>query len=296
MDHKALADVLGVLVVGEALVDVVGRDDGEPAEHPGGSPLNVAVGLARLGVASTLATQLGDDGYGDLVHEHLLASDVEIDDLSPTPERTSTAVAALGIDGAAVYEFDLTWNPDSLPDPDGFAALHVGSLGSVLAPGARLVTQIVARAHAVGVPVSFDANVRLTVEPDAARWREVFDTLAPAATVLRMSQDDVDVLFPGHGATALAAELASERRLVAITQGPDGAVLAAADHVVAVEAPSVDVVDTIGAGDSFTAALLAGLATRGWATASTLSADDLRDLGTQAAHAAALTCTRPGAT
>jgi len=286
---------MSVLVVGEALVDVVRHDHGDTVEHPGGSPFNVAVGLARLGVLTTLAAQLADDAHGDLLHEHLLASDVELDDLSPTPERTSTAAATLAADGTAHYDFDLVWKPDSLPDPDAFSALHVGSLGTILMPGSRLVAQIVARAHAVGVPVSFDANVRLTVEPDVARWRQVFDTLAPLATVLRMSDDDASVLFPGRDVGDVAAELATEQRLVAITRGGDGAVLATATHVVEIGAPAVDVVDTIGAGDSFTAALLAGLAARGWPTASDLRADDLTMLGDYAARAAAITCSRPGA-
>ncbi len=154
------------LIVGEALVDVVQRPGAEPEPHAGGSPFNVAVGLARLDVPTHLAAQLADDAYGDLLRDRLYESDVVLDALEPAPARTSSARATLAEDGSATYEFDLTWDPAALPDPGAFEVVHVGSLGTSLEPGAALVADLVVMADALGVPVSFDPNIRLTVEPD----------------------------------------------------------------------------------------------------------------------------------
>jgi len=279
-----------VLVVGEALVDVV---DGMP--RPGGSPLNVAVGLARLGVATRLAAQLGSDAYGDLLRHHLTESGVELEPLEPAPARTSSAAAVLAEDGSASYVFDLTWDPAILPDPARFDAVHVGSLGTSITPGANLVADLVITADALGIPVSYDANVRLTVEPEPAVWRGVFETIAPYVSLLKMSEEDASALFPGIAPADLATRLAAERGIVAITCGGEGAHIAAGGHVAYVPPADVRVVDTIGAGDSFMAAMLAWCATYSWPTAGELDHTELVDLGMYASSAAAITCSRAGA-
>ena len=124
------------VVVGEALVDIVQPVDEEPTHAPGGSPMNVAVGLARLDVPTVLVTELGDDPYGVQVADHIRESGVELAEGSVRPgHRTSTATARLGHDRAATYDFDLTWGLERQQLPDGVSGLHVGSLGAVLAPG-----------------------------------------------------------------------------------------------------------------------------------------------------------------
>ena len=283
------------LIVGEALVDVVLRPGVEPEAHAGGSPFNVAVGLSRLDVPTRLAAQLADDAYGDLLRVHLHESDVVLDGLEPTPVRTSSARATLGDDGSATYEFDLTWDPATLPDPGEFEVVHVGSLGTSLQPGAALVADLVVMADALGVPVSFDPNIRLTVEPDHAVWRRTFDSIAPHASIIKMSDEDAAVLFPGEESGALAQKLAADGALVAITLGGDGAVIANARVVVRIEAPAIAVVDTIGAGDSFMAAMLSWCAAYSWPAAAELDSTELADLGSYATGAAAITCSRPGA-
>jgi fructokinase len=279
-----------VLVVGEALVDVV---DGEP--HAGGSPFNVAVGLARLDVPSLLAAQIGDDSYGALLRSGLAESGVTLSSLEPVPSRTSSARATLAADGSASYDFDLTWDPSALPDPADFDAVHVGSLGTSLAPGAALVADLVMMADAVGVPVSFDPNVRLTVEPDHEVWRSIFAEIAPHASIIKMSDEDASVLFTGEEPHWLAQRLAADGALVAITLGGDGAVVANRQHAVSVAPADLRVVDTIGAGDSFMAAMLSWCATYDWPTAEDLDETELRDLAMYASSAAAITCSRPGA-
>ncbi|MET0448924.1 MAG: carbohydrate kinase [Aeromicrobium sp.] len=284
-----------VLVIGEALVDVVEREGSEPEPHAGGSPFNVAVGLARLDVPAVLAAQIGDDRYGDGLRWHLDDSDVTLSSLEPTPERTSTARATIAADGSASYDFDLTWNPEALPDPAAFDAVHVGSLGTLIEPGAALLTDLVVSADVLGVPVSFDPNIRLTVEPDQATWRRVFDAIAPHASIIKMSDEDAATLFPGEEPAAVAARLAADHGIVAITLGGEGSLIAAGDTLVTVPPADVRVVDTIGAGDSFMAAMLAWCATYDWPSADELDATELRDLAMYASSAAAITCSRPGA-
>src|SRR4051812_22064772 len=161
------------LVVGEALVDIVVPPDGTRTLAPGGSPLNVAVGLARLGVATELVTEIGDDDLGRLLAEHLAGSDVSLGDGSVIEGRpTNTATARLDEHGAASYSFDLRWELSTRPSPTAFDALHVGSLGATLDPGRDSVVQTAQEAARAGLMVSLDPNVRPALTPDrAAVWR-----------------------------------------------------------------------------------------------------------------------------
>lgn len=279
-----------ILVIGEALVDVVG---GEP--HPGGSPFNVAVGLARLECPTVLATQIGNDAHGAQLRQHLAGSGVDLAALNPVPERTSSATATIGAAGSASYEFDLRWDPASMPDPAGFEAVHVGSLGAALMPGAHRVAELIATADAMGIAVSYDPNVRLAVEPDPAFWREVFATVVPYAGILKMSDEDAAVLFPAEAPEDLAKRFAADGKLVAITLSSSGAVVAGGDQLGGADAPSIAVVDTIGAGDSFMAAMLSWCAAYTWPAGHQLDATELADLAEFAVAAAAITCSRPGA-
>ncbi|MCW2842026.1 MAG: carbohydrate kinase [Aeromicrobium sp.] len=284
-----------MLVIGEALVDVVERAGRDPEPHAGGSPFNVAVGLARLDVPTVLAAQVGDDRYGDGLRWHLTDSGVTLAALGPTPERTSTARATLADDGSASYVFDLTWNPGALPDPTGFEAVHVGSLGTLIEPGADLLRQLVTSADALGVPVSFDPNIRLTVEPDDGRWQEVFAAITPHASIIKMSDEDAATLFPGERPADIATRLSADHGIVAITLGGEGSIVAAGGTLVTVPPADVRVVDTIGAGDSFMAAMLSWCATYDWPAAGELDEVELTDLAMYASSAAAITCSRPGA-
>lgn len=311
------------LVVGEALVDIRIDERGAApsvAEHPGGSPLNIAVGMARLGVHTTLAVQIGDDARGDAIARHVAASGVELLRLSPQ-RATSTATATIGPSGAATYDFELAWDPDRLPDPAGFALIHVGSIGAALAPGADRVAELVATAGAAGVPVSLDPNVRPGITPDLDDVRRRCDLLARGATIVKLSDEDAEAVWPGTALSQFARDLAALPgvRLAVVTLGGEGLLLDNGFETVTVTAPSVEVADTIGAGDTVMAALLAALlrhdllapaaASEGRvstpeATSSGGSAHDnppmigvggLEWLGELAVNAAAITCSRPGA-
>lgn len=283
-----------LLVVGESLVDVTATPEGTTS-WPGGSPLNIAVGCARLGVPTVLATQIGDDATGDLVRDHLDRSDIDVRSLPPHRPETSTARAAIDEAGHATYEFDLTWDPSELPAPTDFGCIHVGSIGATLAPGADAVAALAVEASETGVPVTFDPNVRPSITPDMSDVRRRVTALADVATVIKLSDEDADVLFPDV-ADVLAMLVGSSRtRLAVMTCGGRSVLLQSDSARVEVAPPVVDVVDTIGAGDSFMSALIWALTERGRFGGATLDAAELAELGAIAARAAAITCTRAGA-
>ena len=245
-------------VVGEALVDVVVPSTGEQQRAPGGSPLNVAVGLSRLGIDTVLLTELGDDESGRLVVEHLRSSDVALDEGSVVPGRaTSTATATLDEHGAASYAFDVRWTLTPRTLPSGATALHVGSLGTALRPGRDSVLDLVAQAGRAGLLVTLDPNARPTLTPDARQaWRDVLE-VAAAADIVKLSDEDAAFLQPGAPVEQVAADLLGPRtRLVVVTGGGTGAYAVSAAGFAQVHSRAIHVVDTVGAGDSFMAALL----------------------------------------
>jgi fructokinase len=290
-----------VLVAGESLVDVVVGPDGQTLEAaPGGAPLNIAVGLARLGVPTHLLTSFGRDAHGDRLDAHLRDSGVRLQPGSRAAARTSVARALLDADQQATYEFDLAFDPPCPALPADCAAVHVGSLGTVTAPGAEGVLDLAARARAAGLVVSYDPNVRPTVLGDVAdAWQQV-RRLAAGAAVVKLSDQDAAHLLPGWPADAVLDELleGEHTRLAVLTLGAEGLRLATAGQRVEVPAPAVGVVDTVGAGDACMAALLASLRARGRLTVpslDTLGRADLEAVGGVAARVAALTCSRRGA-
>jgi fructokinase len=279
------------VVAGESLVDVMRPVRGEPTLAPGGSPMNIAVGLARLGVPTTLVTELGDDTHGRLITDHLRSAGVELAEGSVhAGARTSTATAHLAADGAASYDFELDWSTPAARLPDGATGLHVGSLGAVLPPGRDVVLGLLDQAQEAGLFVSYDPNVRPPFGPGWATVAQV----SRYADLVKMSDEDLVRLRPEEPAT-LAHELleAGRTSLVVVTRGRAGALAFSRAAHVEVLAPRIEVVDTVGAGDSFMAALVAVLLR--WGTPDRLDAERLRVLLDAAALAAAVTCSRRGA-
>ncbi len=284
-----------VTVVGEALVDLLWRSGAREAHAvPGGSPANVAVGLHRLARPVTLVTAWGDDAPGELVRGHLADTGVAVR-RAPTgpPGRTIVALAYLGQDGAADYDFLASWDPLELNVPEDTAVLHTGSLAVVIEPGATRVLDLCREQRSRGRTVVADLNVRPAVQPDRDDYRAAAGRLAEAVDVLKASDEDLAWLFPGLGVVAAARELlARGPRLVVVTQGADGALSVAGEREVRVSAPAVTVVDTVGAGDSFQSALLDALAERGEPPTEPA---ELAAVLSRCTAAAALTCTRIGA-
>jgi len=277
-----------VLVIGEALVDIVVTGDGS-TEHPGGSPANVALGLARRGRDVDLLTRLGGDPRASMIVRHLERSGVEVLSASFTDRATSLARATLGDDGSARYDFDIDWRvPASLPDqrPD---LVHTGSLAAFLEPGAaQLVTLLDELRPAV---VTLDPNIRPDLLDHAPAVAQ-FEALTARATIVKLSDEDAAWLYPGKTIEAVLSRIRSlGPRLVACTLGADGAVLVAEEAQVRVPAVSVAVADTIGAGDAFMAALIDDYLTESGAS----DRVRLEHIGRRAASAAAITVSRPGA-
>lgn len=295
------------LVVGEALVDVVRGPGGEAlGRHPGGSPANVALGLSRLGHRAELLTWVGEDDDGALVTDHLAASGVRLVPGSTGAARTSTATATLDAAGVATYGFDLDASMpavdlDALAGPEGFDVVHTGSIAAVLAPGASVVEGLLSRTRHRAT-VSYDPNARpaLMGDPDVALAKVL--AYVGTADVVKVSDEDLAWLRPGVDPLDVAGSwLMRGAALVVVTRGEGGAdALGAAGHV-HVDSPPTQVVDTVGAGDSFMSGLLDGLARHGLLGASRRPA--LRAVGTDTvatvlAHAAgiaSITCSRPGA-
>jgi fructokinase len=295
-----------ITVVGESLVDVVFRPGSDAQTvHPGGSPANVAVALSRLGQASALVTQIGADENGALLREYLARNGVEVVLAGPTTVPTSRALAHLDASGAATYQFELSWDVGELRLADGSSALHVGSLGLVLEPGAREVLHLVETVSRLGdVVVSYDPNFRSSVTSDHSQAAATAERVARAAHIMKLSDEDLAFLYPSARPEHLARHLfraeSGMSQLLVVTRGARGAMVATRTSFLSVAAVPVPVVDTVGAGDAFMAALLAGLAEvrllspHGLAKCSARPEVLYRVVG-QAMTAAALTCARAGA-
>lgn len=292
-------------VIGEALVDVVQRE-GEPQRaHVGGSPLNVAVGLARLGHATQFIGRYGQDPYGDLIEGHLRSNAV----LTPWPAdtgRTSVAAARLRPDGSADYDFALDWDLPGLVEAlprllAGTTLVHTGSIATMLDPGAEQVLAAIEHARPAAT-IGFDPNCRPTIITDVARARERAERVAALADVVKASDEDLAWLYPERTLEdAAAAWLGLGPALVVVTRGAEGPWAVCRAGSTAVSGARVDVVDTVGAGDSFMAALLSSVVDRGWDGSgrrdrlARLSVEELAEMLRFATAAARITVSRAGA-
>jgi fructokinase len=297
------------LVCGEALYDVFAADEEADgalrlSARAGGSPFNVAIGLARLGHAAALLTGVSRDQLGERLVRHLAREGVETRYLVRSGRRTTLSLVGLDATGAPSYTFygvgsaDCSLTEADMPRlGDDVVGLHFGSYSIAVAPTADAFAALARRE--AGRLISLDPNVRLSVEPDVAVWHARIGALLPLAGLVKVSMEDLSALAPG----AAAADVARAWRdrgpsLVVVTDGARGAAAWSAAGHVSVPGSAIDVVDTVGAGDAFQAALLAGILDHGVGTRqalSTLSGNAIGDLLAAAGRAAALTCTRRGA-
>jgi fructokinase len=290
------------LVIGEALVDIVVSPDGSVREHVGGSPANVALGLARLGYDVELATHIGPDERGDRVRGHLERDGVRLRDGSITAERTPTATATIDAAGVASYTFDLEWDLPSELGPGTATHVHVGSIATSLRPGAAQVRRIVSEAHRQAT-VSYDPNLRPVLLGPAATEQQGVEELVAVSDVVKASDEDLAWLYPGSSVDDVLWQwAASGPSLVVVTLGSAGARALVRGDLVSVPPRVVDVADTVGAGDSFMAALVSGLLDAGLLGGPdgrlALAAADSAAVGPALARAidvAAITCSRAGA-
>lgn len=295
-----------ITVIGESLVDIISGPHREaPTEaHPGGSPLNVAVGAARLGLATTLVTHYAGDSYGDMIEKHLSVNGVTAIRGGSAP--TSTATATLGPDGGATYAFTISWdiNGAALPALEavqGSRHVHTGSIAAVVAPGdqATLALLAAAREHA---SISYDPNCRPGISPDVDAARAQVERFVTASDIVKASDEDLAWLYPDRTPEqSLSAWLELGPAIVALTRGAAGPVILARRGRVELAAEPIKVADTVGAGDSFMAALISGLdqlsalGAGGRRRLQALTVEELQALAAYANRAAAITCSRPGA-
>ena len=280
-----------VIVIGEALVDVVASAEGA-VEHPGGSPANVAYGLGLLGIRTALLTSIGDDDRGRAIEAHLQRAGVTLLPGSRTPGRTASATATLAADGSATYDFDICWELPPVAPPSLPKVLHTGSIATFLAPGAAAVRALLEQAHRECV-ITYDPNIRPALLGSQAEARTIFEELVPLTDVVKLSDEDARWLYPDLQLEDTAARiLGLGAGLAVVTRGSEGSLLATADLQLVVPAVRSTVADTIGAGDSYMAALIYGLLARG---TDGLAPAVLETLGRTASKAAAITVRRPGA-
>ena len=292
-----------ILVVGEALIDIVGHADGSEERVPGGSPANVALGLGRLGIRTAFLSHLARDVDGASIQRRLAGSGIDVLPASFSAERTPTALVELDGDGDghASYSFAVTWELPPAAEIALPGALHVGSYSAFLVPGAEQVLALASGARAAGKLVTLDPNIRPALIDDPEHVRARFEELAGLADVVKLSDEDASWLYPGDTIEeTLDRILGLGAQLAAITRGRAGAVLATRAGRAEVSAPETRAIDTIGAGDSFMAALIAAVlpvddapGTAGPPRA--LGNAELAEIGGLCAAAAALTVSRRGA-
>ena len=291
-----------VLVVGEALVDIVKAPDGTSTEYAGGSAANVAVALSRLGRPVRFATSFADDARGNLVSEFLSRDGVVLATDPAAVERTSTAEATIGNDGAASYVFDFDWRLNPLLPADARPlVVHTCSLGAVIEPGADTAFEMV-RALRDDATISYDVNARPAVTGTGPEIVVLVERMVAISDLVKASDEDLAALYPGRDLEEAArALLTLGPAAVVVTKGDAGAMWVGQGTTVEVETVKVDVADTIGAGDTFGAAIVDALWERGRLGADRREAlrdlpeDEIAEVLAHAARAAAVTVSRPGA-
>ncbi|MGW2722245.1 carbohydrate kinase family protein [Streptomyces sp. NPDC001492] len=291
-----------IVVAGEALIDLVPQGTGALAGLKpalGGGPYNTAVALGRLGSPTAFCSRTSRDAFGEALLGGLRAAGVDVSAVQRGAEPTTLAVAAVDGDGSAAYSFYVEGTADRLfvaPDalPAGTRAVSFGTCSLVLEPGATAYETLLRTAAAQGVFTALDPNIRAGLIADADAYRARFRSWLPSVSLLKLSEEDA-LWLGGSPKEWLAAGPAA----VVITHGGDGLSAFTRDGAVyPVPGEKVDVVDTIGAGDTVNAALLHGLAAQ-----DALSPEALLGLGADgwtrllrfAARAAAITCSRAGA-
>jgi fructokinase len=304
-----------IAVAGEALVDLVPAPVGGYFEiAPGGSPANVALGLARLGVPARLLARIADDMLGKRIRTHLVHNGVQLDHAVAAKEQTSLAMVSLDENGSPAYDFRITgtadwqWTPAEVagalePGAAGpVVALHSGSLALTMAPGDAVLRDLLMRASDT-ITISYDPNCRPRLMGNPVEVLRGVHEMLGAADVVKVSSEDLAWLLPGMAPEQVVDDwLTRGPTLVAVTLGSDG-VVAGTSAGLRARRPgvAVKVIDTVGAGDTFSAALLAGLHGHGLlggdgaVKLQTLDYSTLDELLHDAVLAAAIACSRRGA-
>ncbi len=303
-----------IVVVGEALIDLIQQADGSYQAKTGGAPANVSIALARLGTEVTFVARMSVDAFGVKLHDWLAPESINLAHLIRTTDPTTLAVATLDDHGKASYSFYINgtadWGLTELDLADlvtkAPAAFVMGSVAIAIEPGSRAIERTATRLHESNeTTVVIDLNIRpgLGFERDAERTRVERQTAV--AHIIKASDEDIAWLYSPNEVESVAATWSQAGRAVIVTRGSAGATLYLdGNRVTDVPAPVIELVDTVGAGDSFLGATLFGLQERdalggaGGVSPTTrlrsLTSDQWADALTLAARVGAITCSRAG--
>ncbi|MBA2773929.1 MAG: carbohydrate kinase, partial [Nocardioidaceae bacterium] len=270
-------------VIGEVLLDMLQVEQGGAyVAHPGGGPLNVAVGLQRLGHGTSLMARLSTSPLGETVRRYADGNGLDLTACVDTDENLTLAFATVDVEKNTSYDFyvegtaDWAWSDEELSRlPAATRMLHTGSLATMLAPGAAALARLFTRLRAEGrVLLSFDPNIRPALAGGRADAVSKVEAFVACAHVVKASAEDVSWLYPHDEPDAVMNRwLALGPSIVVVTAGADGCrAVISGGETVAVGGESVAVVDTIGAGDAFQSGLLSGLLAGGLANPSALAA------------------------
>jgi fructokinase len=298
-----------IVVCGEALMDVFSAGDTATGTaldaRVGGSPFNVALGLARLAQPVAFFGAVSHDFLGQRLLRALNEEGVDTRAVAQVQAPSTLSLVGMDAHGVPSYAFYGQGAADrqlTLADlarvPEAAQAIHLGSFATVVAPVADTLRALVHQRGGRAV-VSFDPNIRLNVVPEVAPWLDMLAWMLPRTHLLKISDEDLGLLYPGTTPQQFCERaLAQGVRLVIVTLGSEGVVAQTPRARVSVPATPVQVVDTVGAGDTFQAALLTWLAEQGRLIPQALGELDaapLRAALSFAAQAAAITCSRRGA-
>ena len=286
---------MSVWVCGEVLIDEL-----PSGSVVGGGPANTAKALARLGHEVAFIDGISTDAYGVKARAELAADGVDLSLALTSDLPTAVAEVTLAADGGASYVFKLDktatfdFNSSWLPDPSRYKpqVLHIGTLATLVQPGADVLFDW-ALACADFAPVVFDPNIRPQVLSDREKYVALVEKWIGISSVVKLSDDDFEWLYPGKSPESIANQwLQGGVALVVMTRGADGLIGYTSDGVVEVAGEKVNVVDTVGAGDTVGAIIVQGLITDGLLN---MRGSVLKDVLHRAAVAAAITCSRAGA-
>ena len=286
---------MSIWVCGEVLIDIL-----PTGPVVGGGPANTAKALARLGHGVHFIDGISSDVYGQSARSELLNDGVNLDLALASDKPTCTATVTLDaaggasyeflIDGTATFDFNASW----LPDPYRYQpqVLHIGTLVTVIEPGASALYDWAMQVAELA-PIVFDPNIRPSVQPDRDLYEAAIEKWAALSAVIKVSDDDLAWLFPGQAIEDVANRWINDGAfLVVVTRGANGLMGYTSDGRVEVPGVKVDVVDTVGAGDTVGAIVVEAMLAHGLVE---LRGDLLRGVLTRAAAAAAITCSRKGA-
>ncbi|MBO0663556.1 carbohydrate kinase [Jiella sp. MQZ9-1] len=300
------------LSCGDCLFDLFASAEADVATiglsgRVGGSPLNVALGLSRLGHHAAFFTKISGDLFGERIRAFMARERIDQRFLIPTDRNTTLAMVSLAADGSATYAFyiegtaDRSIAPAEVPQalPAEVEAIHLGSYATVTEPTASALLQLVNQ-EAARRFISYDPNIRASIEPDLDIWRAKVAELVPFAGFVKASEEDIAQLYPGRPVDSVIGDWVDAGAAMAVaTLGENGAIAVTGTGAGArVPGETVAVVDTVGAGDTFQAGMLVALKERDGLSRAAIAGfgtAELEDLLGFAVKAAAVTCTRKGA-